>query len=476
MGDHTQGKHHLSFGNYKLTFVKMVPNCGGVEMESKVSSVPSGELIRTVGIVSVVLYGVGDILGAGVYGLIGRAAGEMGYGIWAAFLVSMVAAGLTGLSYAGLASRFDKAGGAAFFTHKSFGISYLSYVIGMSAFASGLTSMATASRVFAGYLQGIFPSLHLTLIILVFGLVLGLIVFIGIKESLFVNGLCTVIEVGGLLFVIAIGLPYWGSVDYFDFRTPINPTGGFGAAMILSAAVLTFYSFVGFEDVINLSEEVKNPKKTIPLGILLAIGLSSVIYLCISISAVSVLSPADLAASKQPLVDVVGKAAPSIPPWIFGVVALFAVTNTALLNFIMGSRLMYGMAQQRLLPVVLARVHSRRKTPHLAVLVILSLLMGLGFIGDVSVLAKSTSVLLLFCFFFVNLSLAKIQFEDRKNSQRHTGFQPPVLVPLAGAVVCVMMVTQAQWKEIAISLSLILGVSVLYLLMKPSEDQLKHLE
>jgi basic amino acid/polyamine antiporter, APA family len=440
------------------------------------STDPSAQLVRTVGLVSVVLYGVGDILGAGVYGLIGRAAGEMGFGVWAAFLVSMVAAGLTGLSYSGLASRFDKAGGAAFFTHKSFGLSYLSYVVGMAAFASGLTSMATASRVFAGYFQGIFPLIDFTMIILAFSLLLGLIVFIGIKESLFINGVCTIIEVGGLLFVIAIGIPFWGSVDYLDFRSPVNPQGAFGVSLILSAAVLTFYSFVGFEDVINLSEEVKNPKKTIPKGILLAIGISSLIYLCLSISAVSVLNPSELANSKQPLVDVVRKAAPGVPPWIFGMVALFAVTNTALLNFIMGSRLMYGMAQQKLLPSFLAGVHARRKTPHRAVGVILVLLVFLGFIGDVSALAKSTSVLLLMCFLFVNLSLYKIQREDRQKSLRHEGFQPPSFVPLAGALVCVLMITQAQWKEITISFSLIAGVSVLYFVMKPTEDQLEKLD
>ncbi len=154
---------------------------------------PDQQLKRNVGILALVLYGVGDILGAGVYGLIGRAAGEMGYAVWVAFLVSMLAAGLTGLSYASLSSKFDRAGGAAYYTYKSFQKPFLSYLIGMAAFASGLTSMATASRVFAGYLHGIFPVLPMQLIVLLFGLVLALIVFVGIRESLIVNGICTVV-------------------------------------------------------------------------------------------------------------------------------------------------------------------------------------------------------------------------------------------------------------------------------------------
>lgn len=430
------------------------------------------KLKRNIGLLAIILYGVGDILGAGVYGLIGRAAAEMGYAVWLAFLVSMIAAGLTGLSYAALSSQFDKAGGASYFTFKAFQQPFFAYIIGMSAFASGLTSMATASRVFAGYMNGIFPFLSIPIIIFLFGILLALIVFAGIKESLIINGICTVVEVCGLLLIIFIGLPYWGSVNYLDATTAANPQGVLGFSMLLSAAVLTFYSFIGFEDVINISEETKDPKKNIPRGILIAVFISSIIYLCISISAVSILPPLILAESTQPLVDVVQKAAPWFPPMVFGIIALFAVSNTALLNYIMGSRLVYGMSRQNLLPRQLGRIHKKTQTPHIAILTIFVIFVSLGLIGDVSSLARATSVLLLTCFISVNLALWNIQRKELELG----GMKLPQAIPLLGALICFLMVTQAKIAELLLAGAMILGIALMYYFLKPPQENILHIE
>lgn len=430
------------------------------------------KLQRHIGLGSLVLYGLGDILGAGIYGLVGKAADQMGQAIWLAFLVSMLAAGFTGLSYASLGSRYPRAGGAAYVTHRAFGKPFLAYLIGLAVLASGLTSMATACRAFSGYFIGLFPNLPLELVIVGFALMLAGIIFRGIRETLWMNNLLTVIEVTGLALVILVGVKYIGGVDYLDASTPNNPTGQLNFSLIFGGAVLTFYSFIGFEDMLNISEEVKEPERNIPRGLLLAVFLSSVIYMIISLIAVSVIPAAQLAQSKQPLVDVVKTAAPWFPTPLFSLIALFAVANTALLNYVMGSRLLYGMAHQGLLPKFLGRLHPQRSTPHLAIAVIFVILMILVASGDISALAKATSVLLLLSFTMVNLSLIVLKKKD-KNPGR---FEVPSWVPAAGAFVCVLMLSQAQSKELLISGAILGGITGLYFVLRPKDSQIQKID
>lgn len=439
---------------------------------SPMTTPTSPTLQRNIGLIALTLYGVGDILGAGVYGLIGRAANEMGYAIWLAFLVSMIAAGLTGLSYASLGSRFPRAGGAAYITLHAYHKPFLSYVVGLAVLASGLTSMATAAKVFGGYLNGMFPALPPLAIAMAFSLVIAGVVFRGIKESLMANALCTVIEVSGLFFIIAIGLPYVGNVDYLNAVTPSNLTGDITLSLALTGAVLTFYSFVGFEDMLNVAEEVKEPHKTLPRALLLAVLISSLIYMSISLVAVSVLTPAALGGSTQPLVDVVATAAPWFPPAAFSLIALFAVANTALLNFVMGSRLLYGMAGQGLVPKVLSRVHAGRRTPHLAILAVWAIFIVLILSGDISSLAKSTSVLLLCCFVLVNLALVVLKLRGEPPAH----FEVPVIVPLLGACVCIAMLSQAKEPECTTAGFIIAGIVALYAFMRPPAEAIEKLE
>lgn len=272
------------------------------------------ELARKLNGWQVLLYGLGSMLGAGIYGLIGRAAEQLGNAVWAAFLFAMVAALLTGLSYASVGSRFPKAGGAAYVSHRAFGWPLLSYVTGLSITMSGLTSMATGSQLIAETLDKALPA-DLPVKALAIGLValLGWLVFRGIEESMRVNILCTFIEAGGLLFIIFAGLRFWGGVNYLETAhdTPSGgPGSGLGISLILQGAVLTFFSFIGFEDILNVSEEVKNPRRAIPFGLVGAMLVATAIYLAVAITAVSVVPWADLAASKTPLMDVAKKAAP----------------------------------------------------------------------------------------------------------------------------------------------------------------------
>ncbi len=429
-------------------------------------------LKRHIGLVALTLYGVGDILGSGIYGLVGKAAGQMGSAVWLAFFASMVAAGLTGLSYASLGSRYPRAAGAAYTTYRAYKKAFLSYLVGLAVLASGLTSMATAARVFAGYFTGLGINLPILVVAIAFSLLIAFVVFWGIKESLAANAVCTLVELGGLLIVLAVGASFVGSTNYLDATTPANPTGEIGLSLVLTGAVLTFYSFVGFEDMLNVAEEVKDPKRTLPRGLLLAVLISSLIYMGVSVVAVSVLPAAELAQSNRPLVDVVVKAAPWFPATIFGFISLFAVANTTLLNCVMGSRLLYGMAHQGLMPKVLGKVHPSRKTPYVAVGAVWCLFFILILSGDISSLAKSTSVLLLSCFIVVNTALIVLKRKEKIAGS----FEVPYFVPALGSIVCLAILSQAQFAELATAGSILAVITVLYFIMRPTPKAIETMD
>ncbi|MBX2986837.1 MAG: amino acid permease [Bdellovibrionaceae bacterium] len=428
-------------------------------------------LDRRLGWVALTIYGVGDILGAGIYGLVGKAVGVLGNAVWMAFLAGLVAAALTGLSYASLSSRFPKAAGSSFVVLKAFGSSFGAYVIGLAAMASGLTSMAAASRVFSGYLGG-FTGLPLIPGAILFLSFLGFIVWRGLRETSWLNIVCTTIEVSGLLIVIAVCLPFWGNVDYLDMKTAGNPAGDFSVPLLLSAVVLVFYSFVGFEDLINLGEEAKDPTRDLPKAFLLALSIASLIYLAVSVSAVSVLPAAELAQSPQPLVDVVSVASPGFPPWLFSLIALFAVMNTALLNFVMGSRLLYGLSRLRIMPKFLDQVHATRKTPVRAVLTVYVIAVILALSGDISTLARATSLLLLLVFVLMNLSLIRLKM-------RPVGAPPPfdvpLIIPVLGAAICFGLLMFGQMKDYLVAGGLLAVIVVLYFVMRPDGETIRKM-
>lgn len=441
------------------------------------SKIDNPTLLRFMGIWNLALYGVGDMLGSGIYGLVGRAAGQLGNAIWVAFVTAMLAAMLTGLSYACLGSRYPRAGGAAYVTHRAFKIPFLSYAIGLAVMASGLTSMATASRVFSGYFQSMF-SFHLPIELVIVGFILSLtlINFWGIRESMWLNIVCTIIEVGGLVIVVVVGMRHWGSVNYLETPMKSNGISGLTLPLVLQGAVLTFYSFVGFEDMLNVSEEVKNPEKTFPIAVILALVLTTVLYIAISITAVSVVPYQELATSKRPLVDVVVRAAPGFPPILFTIISMFAVTNTALLNYIMGSRLVYGMARQGLLPAALAKIHQSRHTPHLAIFTLMALVLTLALSGDISVLAKATSVLLLLSFIFVNCALIVLK---GKPEEKRGYFEVPKIVPAVGMVICALLLINAKFDEMKIAVFILLTIGGLYFTVRPknlSDEKLQSMD
>ncbi|MEN6641188.1 MAG: amino acid permease [Armatimonadia bacterium] len=424
----------------------------------------SATLVRHMGLWALVIYGVGDMLGSGIYALIGKAAGMLGNAIWLGFAVSMVAALLTALSYASLGSRYPRAAGAAYVTHRAFGRPFLSYLVGLAVMASGLTSMGTQSRAFSEYFSALVPGVPPLLIIIGFILVLTAVNFWGIKESTWLNIVCTTVEVSGLLIIIAVAWRYWGGMNYLEVPPVGALPGVLGPALIMQGAVLTFYSFVGFEDMINVVEEVKDPQRTFPRAIVLAMIVVTLIYFAVSISAVSVVPYAQLAQSKQPLVDVVRTAAPGFPPFIFSAIALFAITNTALLNYIMGSRLAYGMACQGLLPGFLGCIHPRRRTPHLAILCLMGLVLVLAVGFDIKPLAKGTSVLLMAVFVVINAALLVLQ---RRRDEAKGFFEVPWIVPAGGLLVSLSLLLHAKAPELLLAGCILVVITGLYFVVRP---------
>ena len=397
--------------------------------ETAASSSKEPALRRTIGPAQMALYGLGSMLGAGIYGLVGKAAGQTGNALWLAFVVALIAALLTALSYASLGSRHPRAAGAAYVTGRAYGYPLLSFMVGLALVCSGLTSIATQSRVFAANFIALFglESVPVWLLALGFLLILTGIVFRGIRESMWVNVLCTLVEAGGLVLVIVAGISYWGSVDYFE--TPPAPDGDHAILLVMQGAVLAFFAFIGFEDMINVAEETRDPERTIPLGLILAMAGAAVLYIAVAVTAVSVVPWQDLAAAPGPITEVMERAAPSISPIVFTAITLFAVANTALVNYVTASRLIYGMARQGLLPHTLGSVHSARRTPHIAVAALFLVLAPLALLGSITELAAATVLLLLLVFMVVNGALVILK---RRKSEVLGRFEVPLFVPVLG--------------------------------------------
>jgi APA family basic amino acid/polyamine antiporter len=426
------------------------------------------KLHRSIGPTQLALYGLGSMLGAGIYGLIGQAAGIAGNAVWLAFIASLVVALLTALSYASIISRYPRAAGAAYVTQRAYKIPMLSFVVGIAVVCSGLTSVATQSRVLAANIAQMFgwQSIPVEFIAVGFLLLLAGIAFRGIRESMWVNVLCTIIEAAGLLIVIAVGFSYWGSVNLLEVPTGLGSDAFF--LIILNGAVLTFFAFLGFEDTINVAEECRDPETTMPIGLIAAMVMAAILYIAVAITAVSVVPYGELAKAPSPLTAVVGKAAPAFPAVVFTFITIFAVANTALVNYVTASRLVYGMSRQGLLPTFLGRVHHSTKTPHVAIFVLFAVLAPLALYGTIGNLAAATVLLLLTVFCVVNAALVVLQ---RRKSEPHGKFEVPAFVPALGAVVCLVLIavrvsTGDIWAPILAG-ALLAATLVLYFIMRP---------
>ncbi len=404
-------------------------------------------LKRELGLLEVTLSGVGIILGAGIYALIGKAAGLAGNSIWLSFALSALIAVFTGLSYAELSSMFPKASAEYEYVMNAFGRK-LAFVIGWLIIWSGVIGASTVALGFAGYFNALFnaPVKTSALILII---ALSFIILYGIKESAWFAVAATLIETAGLVFIIFIGLPYLGNVDYFEM-----PQGLKG---VFEASALVFFAYIGFEGIVKLSEETKAPEKTIPKGLMLAILISIVLYILVALSAVSVIGWERLSTSEAPFADLAFKALGRNGFIVLSVIALFATANTVLLMLLAASRITYGMADSFSLPGVLARVHPSRRTPWAAILSMMALSMVFVLAGDIKFAANVTNFTLFVTFIVVNAALIILRY-TKPDLERH--FRVPLTIgklpvlPLLGIAFCVFMLAQLSLQVLAVGMML----------------------
>lgn len=429
-------------------------------MTSSVRADPDTPLARTVTGRLLFVFVLGDVLGAGVYALVGEIASETGGAIWLPFLVALGLALLTASSYAELVTKYPRAGGAAVFAQRAYGRPLVSFLVGFCMLAAGVTSAAGLALAFSGdYLRAFVP-VPAGAAALVFLLVVALLNARGIQESLRANLVMTVIEVSGLVVVVVLGAVVLGRGDgdpgrVLDLRDGVSP-----AAAVLGAALLAFYSFVGFETSANLAEEVEDVRRSFPRALFGALLTAGVLYVLLGLAVSVTVAPEQLARSSGPLLEVVRAADVGIPLSVYSAVALVAVANGALLTMIMASRLTYGMAREGLLPPALGRVLPGRRTPGVAIAVTTVLAMGLAATGELAALAETVVLLLLFVFLSTNVAVLVLR-RDPVDAPHFRTWTP---VPMLAVVSCIVLLTQqsaATWLRAG--LSLLVGV-VLYAL------------
>jgi amino acid transporter len=404
------------------------------------------------------LFIVGDILGTGVYALTGTVAGEVGGAAWAPFLVAFAVATITGLSYLELVTRYPQAAGAALYTHKAFGIHFVTFLVAFAVMSSGITSASTASNAFAGFLNDAFAlgfevgTTPILLIALGFMALVAAVNFRGVGESVKANVVLTLVELSGLLMIIFIGLfaVTQGDADFSRVVVFESPSDRSTFFAITAATSLAFFAMVGFEDSVNMAEECQDPIRDFPKMMLTGLGATGLIYVLVSITAVALVPVGDLTNPDKgsALTQVVAAGAPDLPfDTIFPFIGMFAVANSALINMLMASRLLYGMANQDVLPRTLGKVHRTRRTPWVSILFTTAISFGLIVYvvrasaseegaSSVALLGGTTALLLLCVFTVVNIALIVIR---RRPGDDHEHFTAPTVLPYLGALSCAFL-------------------------------------
>lgn len=419
-----------------------------------------GKLKRQLTLFDVTMYGVGIILGAGIYALIGPAAGLAGNALWMSFGLAAIIAALTGLSYAELTALFPRASAEYLFTQKAFRNRLFSFLVGWLMMYVTVVAAATVALGFGGYMYSltgipvIAASLGLIALLTIFNLY-------GIKESSRLNILLTTVEVFGLLLILFLAFGHYGSVNYFE--TAGIPNG------IFLAAILVFFAYLGFEDMDAVSEETRNPRRTIPIALLLAVAISTVLYMAVSIAAVSILPWQKLAVSSAPMADVAGAVVPGAG-WFLSLIALAATSSTVLILLIAGSRLTYGMATEGSLPKLLKAIHPVRCTPWIAVLLVGSLSALLTLTGSIKMVAELTDIGAFAIFTVVNAAVIVLRYT--KPHERRL-FKIPLnigrfpVLPAIGMIFCAYMLTHfSVMLLLSIIFILVLGAAAHGLLVR----------
>ena len=402
----------------------MTDAAGAKKLQPIEAAEPS--LSRVMGPWLLLLFIIGDILGTGIYALTGQVAKQVGGAVWLPFLVAFLVALMTALSYLELVTKYPRAAGAALYTHKAFRIHFVTFIVAFAVICSGITSASTAARAFAANLSnafglGLAGGLGITFVALAFMAAVAAINFRGVGESVKMNVVLTCVELSGLIIIIFIGFAAIGAGQGDVSRVfELNASGDDSVFWpVVAATTLAFFAMVGFEDSINMAEECKDPTGIFPKVLLTGLAITALIYVLVSISAITLVPPAELAEGETPLLKVVQAGAPNFPIQVFGFITMFAVANTSLINMLMASRLVYGMSREGVLPAVLGKVHRARRTPYVAIGFTTLLAVALiTFVGEIPALGGTTALLLLCVFTVVNVAVLVL----RRDRVEHEAF------------------------------------------------------
>jgi basic amino acid/polyamine antiporter, APA family len=419
------------------------------------ASASSDGLKRAISRNMLLLFVVGDVLGAGIYALVGTIGDRVGGAIWASFVLAIVLAFFTAVAYAELVTKYPQAAGAALYVNKAFGVPFVTFMVAFAVMCSGLGSASTLARAFGGDYLAEFISVPTVLVAFAFLVVVAAVNSRGIGESVKVNVGFTLIELSGLLLVVVIG-----------GAALLDGVGDPGRALeikegeallpaVMAGAGLAFYAMIGFEDSVNVAEEARDPQRNYPRALFGGLLIAGLVYLAVSVVASMAVPTDKLAASDGPLLEVVQLGPLAVNTKLFAAIALFAVANSALINMIMASRLLYGMSVQGIVPRAFSKVLPERRTPWVAIAFTTLLAMILVSTGDLSTLADMTVLLLLTVFALVNVSVLVL----RRDAVDHDHYRAPTVLPLVGAVVSIaVMFTKEGDVFLRAGLLLLLGV------------------
>jgi amino acid transporter len=404
------------------------------------------ELKRAIGPKLLLFFVIGDILGTGIYALTGSVAGVIGGALWLPFLLAFVVAFLTAFSYLELVGKYPRAAGAALYTHKAFGINFLTFMVTFTVMSSGVTSAATAAKAFGDTYLRAFIDLPTWAVAAVFIAGLALINFRGVGESVKANLVLTIIELSGLLIIIGVGLYAVARGQGEPARLVEINTGETTAFLAITAATsLAFFAMVGFEDSVNMAEECIDPVRIFPRAMLTGMAVAAAIYVAVAVLS-SMLVPADVLAEAKSsaLFRVLEAGAPAFPLTVFAVIGLFAVVNSALINMLMASRLLYGMANERVLPRMFGQVHAGRRTPWVSIVFTSVLAIVLVASVDITLLGGTTALLLLAVFTIVNIAVLVL----RRDRVEHAHFRAPSWSPWVAIVLCGFLATPLSGRPL----------------------------
>ena len=391
------------------------------------------ELNRAISRNLLLLFVIGDVVGGGIYTLVGDVGAEVGGAVWLPMLLALSLALFTAASYAELVTKYPQAAGAALYVNKAFRRPFVTFMVAFAVMCSGIASAATLSRGVSGdYLPELWTDTPVVPVAIAFLILVAALNFRGISESVKVNVVLTLIELGGLILVIVIATAALAD-GQGDIANAFSFEGHEGTLVgaALGGTALAFYALIGFEDSVNVAEEAKDPARDYPRALFGGILIAGAVYLIIGVLAPAVLPRETMLDTEngKPLIEMATSGPLAVDAQLFAVIGILALANGALINMIMASRLVYGMSVQNIVPRVFRKVHHKRRTPYTAILFTTALAMALASTGSVSDLAGTTVVLLLTVFTFVNIAVLVL----RKDTVDHSHFTAATIVPIIGA-------------------------------------------